>query len=254
METQFITLDPENTGREHICCAFSDKKCSSGYELKKQWLTGRFADGLVFRRLNARAKVFIEYMPAEKAWVPVEAPGYLCIGCFWVAGQYKGQGYGKALLASVVEDARKQGKSGIVAVAGTKKLHYLPDAKWLLRQGFEITESLPYGFSLLVKKLHADASSPSFRNSVLGGECPEKKGLVAYYTNRCPFTDFYVNTVLKESAEKRNLPLQIIRIETYEQAQAAPSPATIFSLFYKGKYLTNDISVSLGDRLDKILE
>lgn len=41
-----------------------------------------FANGYVFRRLDARAKVFIEYVPAEYAWLPVTAPNYLMINCF----------------------------------------------------------------------------------------------------------------------------------------------------------------------------
>ena len=35
MSTKFITLTKENIGKEHICCAFSDKKCKESYELKK---------------------------------------------------------------------------------------------------------------------------------------------------------------------------------------------------------------------------
>jgi hypothetical protein len=37
MET-IITLNKTNIESEHICCAFSDKKCKSVYELKKDWL------------------------------------------------------------------------------------------------------------------------------------------------------------------------------------------------------------------------
>ena len=85
MKTKYITLTKENIGTEHICCAFSDKKCKEGYELKKEWLRKEFDNGYVFRRLDERAKVFIEYVPAEKAWVPVNAPGYLMINCFWVS-------------------------------------------------------------------------------------------------------------------------------------------------------------------------
>ncbi len=79
MKTKYITLTKENIGTEHICCAFSDKKCKEGYELKKEWLRKEFDNGYLFRRLDERAKVFIEYVPAEKAWVPVNAPGYLII-------------------------------------------------------------------------------------------------------------------------------------------------------------------------------
>lgn len=98
MEKPFITLTKENIKTEHICCAISDKKCKESYELKKEWLKKEFDNGYVFRRLNDRAKVFIEYVPTENAWVPVHASNYLMINCFWVSGQYKGKGYGKALL------------------------------------------------------------------------------------------------------------------------------------------------------------
>ena len=83
METNYITLTKENIANEHICCAFSDKKCKDSYELKKEWLKKEFDNGYVFRRIDERAKVFIEYGPAEKAWVPVNAPNYLMINCFW---------------------------------------------------------------------------------------------------------------------------------------------------------------------------
>jgi hypothetical protein len=38
-----------------------------------------------------------------------------------------------------------------------------------------------------------------------------------------------------------------------EQAQAAPTPATIFSLFLDGKFVTTDISVCMDSRFDKIV-
>jgi N-acetylglutamate synthase-like GNAT family acetyltransferase len=251
MDTKFITLTKENIDREHICCAFSDKKCAESYEAKKAWLKREFDNGYVFRRLDERAKVFIEYGPAEKAWIPVEAPNYLMINCFWVSGQYKGKGYAKALLQTAIDDAQAQGKDGLVTVVGTSKFHFMSDTKWFLRQGFETVEKLPYGFSLLVKKLNPKAKNPSFNKSAQSGECSEKNGLTAYYTNRCPFTEYYMNTELTKTAEKRKLPLKLVKLETMEQAQSAPTPATIFSLFYNGKFLTTDIGSCLDSRFDK---
>lgn len=252
--TEFITLTPENLEKEHICCAFSDKKCTESYALKKEWLKKEFENGYIFRRINARAKVFIEYGPAEKGWAPVYAPGYLLVNCFWVSGQYKGKGYAKALLQSAFEDACQQGKEGLVTVVGTSKFHFMSDTKWLLRQGFETCEKLPYGFSLLVKKINPGAKNPSFRESVLSGECPDKEGLVAYYSNRCPYSEFHVKVSLPEAAQKRNLPLKIIKLETTGQAQNAPTPATIFSLFYNGTFVTTDLSVCMDSRFDKIVK
>lgn len=251
MEPDFITLTTNNIEQEHICCAFSDKKCRDSYNLKKEWLKTQFESGYVFRRLNERAKVFIEYGPAEKAWVPVKADNYLLINCFWVSGQYKGKGYAKALLQTAIDDALQQGKEGLATVVGTTKFHFMSDTKWLLRQGFVVAEQLSSGFSLLVKKFNATAPEPVFNESVRSGECPNKKGITVYFSNRCPFAEFHVVTSLKETAAKRNLPLEIIKLETMEQAQNAPSPATIFSLFYEGKFITTDISACMDSRFDK---
>ena len=254
MNTKFITLTKENISKEHICCAFSDKKCTEGYEAKKAWLKQEFDNGYVFRRLDERAKVFIEYVPAEKAWLPVDAPNYLMINCFWVSGQYKGKGYAKALLQTAIDDAKSQGKDGLVTVVGTTKFPFMSDTKWFLKQGFETAEKLSYGFSLLVKKLNTKAVTPLFKESLKNGECPDKKGVVVYYTNRCPFTEFYVNEQLAETVKNRKLPLKLIKLETMKQAQSVPTPATIFSLFYNGKFVTTDISSCMDNKFDKVVK
>ena len=251
---KLIELNTRNISEEHICCAIYDKKCFESYQAKKEWLTKEFNSGYVFRRINERAKVFIEYGPAENAWIPITAPNYLNINCFWVSGKYKKNGYGKELLKTAIDDAKKQGKDGLVTVVGTKKFHFMSDTKWLLKQGFEEIETILSGFSLLVMKLNQKAKNPIFNQSVKSGECPEKKGIVVYYSNRCPFSEFHAENSLIETAKNRNLPFKIVKLETMEQAQSAPSPATIFSLFYNGKFITTDISICMDSRYDKVME
>ncbi|SHF56978.1 hypothetical protein SAMN02745158_04246 [Lactonifactor longoviformis DSM 17459] len=56
----FITLNQDNIDQEHICCAITDKKGEPCVSSKKEWMTERFKDGLVFLKLDARGKVFIE--------------------------------------------------------------------------------------------------------------------------------------------------------------------------------------------------
>ena len=251
--SKYIILTEENMAKEHICCAFSDKKCAAGYELKKEWLTKEFANGYVFRRLDARAKVFIEYVPAEYAWLPVTASNYLMVNCFWVSGQYKGQGHGYNLLQFVIEDAKKQQKDGLVTVVGTKKNHFMSDTKWLLQHGFEEVEKLPNGFSLLVMNFHENSAVPYFNDCVKSGECPDKQGMVAYYSNRCPYTDYYVDGMLRVLAQEKNIPLKVIKLETREQAQNSPTPATILSLFCNGKFVTTDLSVCTETKFVKLI-
>jgi len=250
---KYITLTQENIKSEHICCGFSDKKCSESYELKKHWLKEAFKNGYVFRRIDERAKVFIEYGPSEKAWVPVTAPNYIMIGCFWVSGKYKGKGHGKSLLQEVINTAESNGKSGLVTVVGTKKFHFMSDTKWLLQHGFKICESIPSGFSLISIDFKNSVKRPYFNQSVQSGGCSIKKGIVAYYSNRCPYSEYHVKKSLVETAKKRKLPLTVVKLETMEIAQSAPTPATIFSLFIDGTFVTTDISVCMDSRFDKII-
>lgn len=248
-----INLNIENIDKEHICCAISDKKCKKSYELKKDWLKKEFDKGYVFKRIDARAKVFIEYGPAETGWVPITAPNYFLINCFWVSGQYKGKGYGKKLLQELIDDAKAQNKDGLVTVAGIKKFHFMSDGKWLLSQGFEIVEKLDSGFALFVLKFNQKAPDPKFNSSAKHGKPLSDKGIVVYYSNRCPFAEFHVRESLTESLNKRNLPFKVIKFENFEDAQFSPTPATIFSLFYDGRFITTDLSVCMDSRFDKIM-
>jgi hypothetical protein len=102
-------------------------------------------------------------------------------------------------------------------------------------------------------KLNPAAPDPSFNDCVLSGECPDKDGIVVYYTHRCPFTEFHVRGSLVSAAKSKDIPLRIIELESMEQAQNAPTPATIFTLFYNGKFVTTDLSVCLEGRLSKAL-
>lgn len=250
---KIIQLNNDNIATEHICCAISDKKCKESYASKKQWLSKEFKHGYKLYRLDARAKVFIEYCDAEMAWAPIDAPNHIFIGCMWVAGKYKGNGYAKALLQKAEDEAIARGKDGLITIVGTKKFHFMNDTKWLLRQGFEEIEKTSYGFSLLVKKINNNKTA-SFKDIVKLGECENKEGLTAYYSNRCPFAEYHVHHSLTETAKNRNLKLEIIKLESKEEAQNAPTPATIFSLFYQGKFITTDISACMDSRFDKTLE
>jgi len=249
----YISLSTENIESQHICCAFSDKKCTASYQAKKEWLKQEFDNDYTFIRLDERAKVFIEYGPAEQAWQPIDAPNYLALGCFWVSGKYKQSGHGKALLQQVIDVAKQQGKHGVVAVVGNKKYHFMSDTKWLLKQGFVQCDSNDDGFVLLSLKLTPSAPPPSFKASVKAPHI-EASGCVVYYSNRCPYSEYHVIESLVESCAKRGIALTTVKFDTAEQAQNSPTPATIFSLFYNKQFITTDISACMDSRFDRFIK
>ena len=235
---KIIKLNETNIADEHICCAFSDKKCASGYNAKKEWLKEGFKDDYVFKKLNVRGKVFIEYVPVEKGWLPIDAPNYMLINCFWVSGKYKKQGHGKALLQERVNDAK--GMNGIVAVVGEKKQPFMSDKKFFQKQGFELCDTAEPYFELWYKPLKKNAPIPKFKDIAKNAECDIKDGLAVYYTNACPFTEYYVAELEVIAAEK-GYKIKIIKFESPEQAQNHFVPHTIYSVFKDGKFVTQHI-------------
>ena len=237
--TNYINLNKNNISEEHICCAFSDKKCTEGYLAKKDWLKNQFKDGYVFRKLDERGKIFIEYVPAEKAWAPIDAPNYMLINCFWVSGKYKGNGLGKALYDYCLEDA--QNMNGLVVITGSKKQAFMSEKKFFVKQGFVLADTaLPY-FELWYKPLKENAPVPKFKEVAKYGKNDHEDGLVVYYTNACPFNEYYVNTELKNVAERRGVPLTIKKIGSRKMAQNHFVPHTIYSLFNNGDFVTQHI-------------
>lgn len=127
MNTDFTNLTTENLSNEHLCCIIRSKKSHPGIEAKRQWLSDRLNEGHVFRKLNAKATVFIEYAPLETAWVPVIGDNYYYLYCLWVLGSPRGNGYGKALIEYCIADAKEKGRSGICMLGAKKQKSWLSD-------------------------------------------------------------------------------------------------------------------------------
>lgn len=256
---EFIALTPENLEQEHICCAMADKKSLAGVTAKKAWLACRMAEGLKFIKLDERGKVFIEYGPAEKAWVPLDqerVEGYIFVNCFWVSGSFKGKGYGKALLAQCEADAREQGKKGVIFTVGRKKLPYLTDKKFLEKQGYRVCDTTPTGFELVVNKFETSAPDPKFAVSAHTGKLTDPDshtGIDIFYTAQCPFTVPYIGLIASavEKANSEGVAVRIRPIDSAEKAQQHAVPVTTYSVFVDGLFRTHEILTEA--KLNKIL-
>lgn len=234
---ELITVTKENLEKEHICCAISNNK-DCQVAAKKAWLAQRFDDGLVFLKGDVRGKCFIEYIPAEKAWAPVEAAGYMYIDCFWVSGQFSGQGHSNLLLEECIRDSKAKGKKGLVILSSKKKAPFLCDPKFLEYKGFNVVDAAEPLYELRCLAFDGSAKKPQFKESVKAPKIKEQ-GFVVYYTHQCPFTAKYVPLV-EAAAKEKGIPFKTIRFETAEQAQNAPAPFTAYSLFYNGAFVTHE--------------
>lgn len=107
MSDRFIDITPENIASEHLCCIIRTKKPHPGVEKKRAWLRDRLGEGHVFRKLDEKACVFIEYAPLESAWVPIVGDNYIYI--YWPLGSGREQGQGLRQAVDGILHYRRKG-------------------------------------------------------------------------------------------------------------------------------------------------
>lgn len=234
---EYIQVTKDNIENEHICCAISnnnDVQVSS----KKSWLSERFDDGLVFLKSTERGKCFIEYIPAENAWNPINAKGYMYIDCLWVSGSFKGHGYSTDLLETCIADSKKKGKKGLCILSSAKKKPFLADPKFLTHKGFSVCDESDNGIQIWHLPFTEKVTPPKFKECAKHPHA-EDAGYVLYYTSQCPFNAKYV-PVIENLAKEKSVQFKAIHVQSKKQAQNVPSPITTYALFFNGEYITNE--------------
>lgn len=233
MNTDFINLTTENLADEHLSCIRS-KKFHPGIEAKRQWLSDRLKEGHVFRKLNAKATVFIEYAPLETAWVPITGDNYYYIYCLWVNGSAKGNGYGKSLIEYCLADAKEKGKSGVCMLGAKKQKSWLSDQSFAKKYGFEVVDTTDNGYELLA--LSFDGTMPKFAQQAKKQKI-ESEELTIYYDMQCPYIHRNIE-MIKRYSETNDIPVSFIHVDTLQKAKELPCVFNNWAVFYKGSFVT----------------
>ena len=234
MDGHFIDPTPESLADEHLCCIIRSKKPHPGAEAKRRWLTDRLQEGHVFRKLQAKATVSIEYAPLETAWVPIEGDNYLYLYCLWVDSAHKGQGYGRALMEHCLADARARGRSGACMLGAEKQKSWSSDQSFAGRYGSRAVDATPQGYRLLAHSF--GGTVPRSAESAKRGTIEEER-LTIYYDAQCPYVWQSLQTVRKY-CEAQGVPFVLIEVDTLEEAKALPCVFNDYAVFYHGRFET----------------
>ena len=242
MNMDFVNLTPENLANEHLCCIIRSKKPHHGVEAKRQWLSDRLAEGHVFRKLNEKATVFIEYAPLETAWVPIIGDNYYYLYCLWVSGSCKGKGYGKALMEYCIADAREKGKSGICILGAKKQKGWLSDQAFAKKYGFKVADTTENGYELLA--LSFDGTLPEFTPRAKSSRI-ENKELTIFYDMQCPFIPQYIERI-GDYCKTNHIPVSFIRVDSLRKAKDLPCVFNNWGIFYNGIFETVNLTDTAG--------
>lgn len=249
MNTEFINLTTENLADEHLCCIIRSKKPHPGVEAKRKWLSERLKEGHVFRKLNVRGTVFIEYAPLETAWVPIIGNNYYYIYCLWVLGNCKGNGYARALMEYCIADAKEKGRSGICMLGSKKQKNWLSNQAFARKFGFETVDTTDNGYELLA--LSFDGTTPEFAPNAKSMQI-ENQELTIYYDMQCPYI-YQTLEAVKQHCETNNIPLSLIHVDTLQKAKELPCVFNNWGAFYKGNFETVNLLLDMA-YLDRILK
>ncbi|MEG0491733.1 MAG: GNAT family N-acetyltransferase [Clostridia bacterium] len=247
--TRLINVTSENLASEHLCCIIRSKKPHVGVEAKRQWLAARLKEGHVFRKLDAKGCVFIEYAPLETAWVPINGNNYIYIYCLWVTAPYKGKGYGKALMESCLEEAKALGKSGVCMLGAIKQRAWLSDQAFAKSFGFEVVDTTKSGYELLA--LSFDGTTPKFTQSAKE-EKIQSQELTIYYDMQCPYICQSIEKV-EQYCKENGVPLCLHEVDSLQAAKALPCVFNNWAVFYQGNFETVNLLLDV-ENLKRILK
>jgi GNAT superfamily N-acetyltransferase len=221
-------------------CGIKDRE-HEGRQAKERWLRLGLKQGLRARvLLTEKGSQFgyAEWLPGEQAWRGVDASGYMLLHCIWTFyTKYQNRGHGAALVQACLDDAREAGMRGVATVARDRP--WLAGSALFLKEGFELADTAPPDYELLVKKLDPGAPDPRFRGDWTGRLKRYGSGLTIIRAEQCPHSIRFAEKVAARARTRFGLEPRMITLRTWRQAQAAPTPFTVFAILYDGELVAD---------------
>jgi hypothetical protein len=233
MDTLEITdVSPANVLQAGIYCVKNYR--AEGSVNKTEWFLKHYDSGLRIRIaiVDGKQAGFIEYLPAEIAWRPVDADNYLFIQCIGIfMKDVRSKHLGSELISACEKDAHQLGKAGICTM--TSDGAWMANKSVFEKNGFTEVEKLDR-YELMVRKFDEQSPAPRFINW--------KKNQAQYtgwnliYANQCPW---HIKSVqdLSAAATKRGIVLKVTLLKTSEEAKQAPSGFGVYSLIHDGRLI-----------------
>lgn len=236
-KVQIMNMTAENIFDFGFCGTRSIEH--EGCRRKAEWFKKRQSEGLKYKVLYSEEKGsigLIEYTPGEYAWRAIVADGYMAIHCLCIFTRaIRNKGYASLLIDECIKDAKEAKKNGVAVV--TRKGAWMVGKEIFLKKGFEVMDTAPPDFELLVKRFQKNAPAPKFKGHWEEELKKYPEGLTIFWSDQCPYIAKSMKEIRGLIRERYRIGANIIEITNHKQAQDAPSPYAIFSLIYEGKLL-----------------
>ena len=222
------------------CCGIKSAS-HPGRREKYCWLQANRGLGLRAKALLApdgEPCGYIEYIPGEFAWRGVDAGGYMFIHCVWIySKRHQGRRWGSMLVEACLADAKKEGMSGVAVMV--RDGPWLADRRLFLANGFEPVDAAPPDYQLLARKFDGRASAPAFKRDWDRKLAKMGRGLTIIRSSQCPHIAKFASDIAQTAADDYGIIPAVIDLQSWRDAQEAPTPYAVFALIYNGRLLAD---------------
>jgi hypothetical protein len=215
---KLVDVNPHNVSEIGIYCS-KDKK-SSGFIKKVEWFKNKLNEGLQIKIAmdeNDKQLGFIEFIPSELAWRPIEAKNYMFIQCIVLFSKKdRNKDLGSTLLNACEKEAGKNNKYGVCAMSS--KGPWIANKTLFEKNNYSIVATKGR-FELMCKKFKSESQDPMFVDWTLNQA--KYKGWNLVYSDQCPWHD---NSVidLQQAAKEYGVNLKVAKLVSPKEAQQAP--------------------------------
>jgi len=234
-------VDVDRTSFDALPCCGIKSATHPGRRAKCGWLQKNFQFGLCAKVLldpQDEPCGYIEYLPGEFAWRGVEAGGYLFIHCLWIhSKRHQHQGWGSTMVEACLNEAEEAGMNGVAVV--TREGPWLADRRLFLANGFELADTTPPDYELLIRKLKVGAADPVFKGGWDDKVARYSRGLTIIRSSQCPYIAKFAAEIAETAEQDYGIKARIVEIKTWHDAQNAPTPYAVFALIYKGRLVAD---------------
>ncbi len=232
-QLSIVQVTPKNAKEETLFCVKYVK--SNGFKSKCDWLGKQHKKGLtikILKGVDGKMIGYIEYVPAQYAWRPIDADDYMFIHCIYIYSKKdRNKGFGAMLVNEAEQEAKEKGMSGVCVM--TSNGAWLANDNLFINNGFSKVDQKDR-FELLSKKWGNNIPDPKLIDWT--AQQSKYKGWHLLYADQCPWHEKSVEALLN-TAMDYGIDLKIKKLETPKEAKNSPSGFGVFSLLHNGKLL-----------------
>jgi len=138
---------------------------------------------------------------------------------------------------SKIGNRYSKNRSGVCIISSKKKKPFISDKKFMQKFGFEVADTIGQDYELLA--LSFDGTKPAFGKNVKKLQI-ESQDLTICYSVQCPYIPDCIEQI-SNYCKACGIPLQLIKINSCEEAKKLPCIFNNWAVFDKGKFVTHHL-------------